>query len=84
MDIDQARDFLRENHRAVLATRRRAGGVQLSPVTAALDGGGRAVISATETRRIAGEHPDWERYRRAMELERRVLIRVSIDRAGPG
>jgi PPOX class probable F420-dependent enzyme len=34
-------------------------------------------------RRISGEHPDWEEYRAAMERERRVLIRVSVERAGP-
>jgi hypothetical protein len=32
---------------------------------------------------IAGEHPDWNDYRRAMERERRVLLRISIDSAGP-
>jgi PPOX class probable F420-dependent enzyme len=32
---------------------------------------------------IAGEHPDWDDYRRAMERERRVLLRISIDSAGP-
>ena len=34
-------------------------------------------------RRGAGEHPDWDEYRAAMEKERRVLLRVTIDRAGP-
>jgi len=34
-------------------------------------------------RRISGEHPDWDDYRRAMEQQRRVLVRVSIDTAGP-
>ena len=34
-------------------------------------------------RRISGEHPDWDEYRRAMEQERRVLVRVSIDKVGP-
>ena len=34
-------------------------------------------------RRVAGEHPDWADYRRAMERERRVLLRISIDSAGP-
>ena len=34
-------------------------------------------------RRTGGEHPDWAEYRAAMERERRVIIRVSIDRAGP-
>jgi PPOX class probable F420-dependent enzyme len=34
-------------------------------------------------RRAAGEHPDWDDYRAAMERERRVLLRVTIERAGP-
>ena len=34
-------------------------------------------------RRISGEHPDWDDYRRAMERERRVLIRVPLERVGP-
>lgn len=34
-------------------------------------------------RRVSGEHPDWDDYRRAMERERRVLVRISIEQAGP-
>jgi len=34
-------------------------------------------------RRISGEHPDWDEYRAAMEQQKRVLIRLTIDRAGP-
>jgi PPOX class probable F420-dependent enzyme len=34
-------------------------------------------------RRISGEHPDWDEYRRAMEQQRRVLLRISIDAVGP-
>jgi PPOX class probable F420-dependent enzyme len=34
-------------------------------------------------RRLAGEHDDWDEYRQAMERERRVLLRISIDKAGP-
>jgi PPOX class probable F420-dependent enzyme len=34
-------------------------------------------------RGISGEHPDWDDYRRAMEQQRRVLVRVSIDTVGP-
>jgi PPOX class probable F420-dependent enzyme len=34
-------------------------------------------------RRISGEHPDWDDYRRAMEEDRRVLIRISIAKVGP-
>jgi PPOX class probable F420-dependent enzyme len=32
---------------------------------------------------VAGEHPDWDDYRRAMVREKRVLIRIQIDRVGP-
>ena len=132
MDIEQAQDFLRTHHRAVLATRRSSGEPQLSPVAVAVDGDGRAVISTRETamktanlrrdahaslcvmsdgfygdwiqidgaveivslpdamemlveyyRQVAGEHPDWDDYRAAMERERRVLVRLHIERAGP-
>ena len=33
-------------------------------------------------RTTAGEHPDWDDYRSAMERDRRVLIRIPIERAG--
>lgn len=48
MNVDQARDFLRQNHRAVVATMRADGGVQMSPVLISLDSDGRAVVSTTE------------------------------------
>lgn len=132
MDIDKARAFMQQNRRAVLATRKRSGEMQLSPVLAGVDAEGRAIISSRETaykvrnlrrdpaaslcvipdgffgqwiqvdgtaeivslpeamellvdyyRRTAGEHTDWDDYRRAMERERRVLVRVTIQRAGP-
>jgi PPOX class probable F420-dependent enzyme len=34
-------------------------------------------------RGISGEHPDWDDYRRAMRQQRRVLLRIAIDRVGP-
>ena len=132
MDLDAARDFLRDHHRAVLATLRRDGRPQMSPVACAVDDEGRAVVSTRETamkvanlrreprvslivvseewygdwvqldgtadivslpeamellvdyyRRVAGEHPDWDEYRAAMEQERRVVVRVTLERAGP-
>jgi PPOX class probable F420-dependent enzyme len=46
---DEARDFLRVNHRAVLATARADGRPQLSPVTCGLDEAGRVIISTRET-----------------------------------
>lgn len=34
-------------------------------------------------RRISGEHPDWDDYRAAMESQQRVLLRVTLTKAGP-
>lgn len=34
-------------------------------------------------RSIAGEHPDWSEFRQKMLEERRVLLRIRIERAGP-
>lgn len=34
-------------------------------------------------RRVAGEHPDWDEYRAAMQRDRRVLLRIRVDRVGP-
>ena len=34
-------------------------------------------------RTLSGEHPDWDEYRRAMETERRAILAVTIERAGP-
>jgi len=132
MDLDAARDFLRNNHRAVITSRRANGDPQLSPVMCGIDAAGRIVVSTRETalkvknlrrdpraslcvlndgffgdwiqvdgtaeivslpeamdllieyyRSLAGEHPDWDEYRAAMEQERRVLVRIDIERAGP-
>jgi PPOX class probable F420-dependent enzyme len=49
-DIDEARRFLAENHHGVLATYRRDGKVQQSPVSAGIDAAGRVIISVTEDR----------------------------------
>ncbi len=132
MDADEARAVIRTQHNAVLATTRRDGTPQMTPVGAAVDAEGRVVISSRETaykvanlrrdprawvcvlpdgffgrwvqvdgdveilslpeameplvdyyRRTGGEHPDWDDYRAAMERDRRLLIRVTITRAGP-
>ncbi len=132
MDLAAARQFLATHHCAVLATRRRDGRLQMSPVTVGVDAAGHVIVSSRETayktrhlrrdpraslcvfrdefygpwvqidgtaevvslpdameplvdyyRRIAGEHSDWNDYRRAMERDRRVLLRISIDSAGP-
>lgn len=132
MDLEAARDFIRNNHRAVLMTTRANGDPQLSPVVCGVDADGRVAVSTRETalkvknlrrnprawlcvlndgffgdwvqvdgtaeivslpdamellveyyRSLAGEHPDWDEYRAAMERERRVLVRIELDRAGP-
>ena len=132
MDLDAARDFLRTHHRSVLATTRRDGRPQLSPVAHGVGDDGRVLVSSREPaykvrnvrrnpavslmalsegwygewiqvdgtadivslpdamellvdyyRRVAGEHPDWSEYRRAMVDEKRCVIRITIERAGP-
>ncbi|MCA9875393.1 MAG: PPOX class F420-dependent oxidoreductase [Anaerolineales bacterium] len=49
MDIEKAREFIRENHRGVLTTFRQDGRVQMSPVLVGIDEAGLAVISSRET-----------------------------------
>jgi PPOX class probable F420-dependent enzyme len=49
MDLDVAREFLHAHHRAVLATFRRDGRPQLSPIACACDEKGRVLISTRET-----------------------------------
>jgi PPOX class probable F420-dependent enzyme len=34
-------------------------------------------------RHVSGEHPDWDDYRAAMIRDRRVIVRITITRAGP-
>jgi PPOX class probable F420-dependent enzyme len=34
-------------------------------------------------RRVAGEHPDWDDYRAAMEREQRLIIRITPEGVGP-
>ena len=135
--LQDALEFIREHHRAVLVTTRGDGRPQVSPVTCAVDGDGpneanKVVVSTRETamktknlrrapeatlcvvtdeffgpwvyvtgpaeivslpeameglvgyyRSVAGEHPDWDDYRAAMEREKRVLLRVTVEDAGP-
>jgi PPOX class probable F420-dependent enzyme len=132
MDLDEAREVVRQQARAVLATMRADGTPQMSPVLVAVDDAGHVLVSTRETalkvrnlrrdprlwlcvlpdgffgrwvqgegtaeivslpdamedlvdyyRRVSGEHENWADYRAAMERERRVLLRVTITRAGP-
>lgn len=49
MDVDEVLQFARSSHHAVLATRRRDGGLQLSPVAVTADDDQTLVISSSET-----------------------------------
>lgn len=49
IEIDHAKQFLTKHHWGILATRRKTGQLQMSPVTVGLDSEGRAVISSRET-----------------------------------
>ena len=49
MELQRAKEFLINNHLGVLATRRKNGNLQMSPVTCGLDADGRAIISSRET-----------------------------------
>ena len=132
MDLTEAVAFARTNHRSVLATFKRDGTVQQSPVVHGVDDDGRVLISTREPamkvanvrrdprvalcvlndgffgawaqisgsvevvslpeamplleqvyRTVAGEHRDWEDFRRAMVSERRVVLRITPTSAGP-
>jgi PPOX class probable F420-dependent enzyme len=49
MDIEEARDVIRTQHRAVMGTLRRDGTPSLTPVTVGLDDEGRVTISSRQT-----------------------------------
>jgi PPOX class probable F420-dependent enzyme len=49
MEMDPAKEFLKKNHWGVLATRRKDGQLQMSPITVGLDSQGHAIISSRET-----------------------------------
>ena len=49
MNRDDAREFVRDNHRAVLVTRKASDGLQTSPIIVGIDGDGYAVVSSRET-----------------------------------
>jgi PPOX class probable F420-dependent enzyme len=132
MDLEKARKFVKENPRAIMATRRKDGSPQMSPVVVAVADEGHLMISSRETayktknirrdrgvslcfinpnffgewiqvdgtaeivslpdamellvdyyRRLSGEHEDWDDYRAAMTKDKRLIVRVTVERAGP-
>lgn len=54
------------------------GDAELTPPAAAPDDPTVSALVALY-RNIAGEHPDWDEYRRAMVADRRVLVRLPIS-----
>jgi|SRR5690242_19038101 len=133
VDTAIAKQFLSANHCAVVGARKKDGTVQMTPVTAGLDGHGRAIISSRESaykvrnlrrdprvslcvftsafhgggwvqingraeiislpaaletlkylqRQVYGEHQDWAAFEERMIRERRVIISIQIETAGP-
>ena len=132
LTVEEVREFVRVHHRGVLATTRRDGAPQMSPMLVGVDEDGTLILSTRQTamktahirragraavcvfvdeffgrwvhaegsasveslpaamealvryyRLVAGEHPDWDDYRTAMQREQRVLIRIQIERVGP-
>ncbi|MBO0815163.1 MAG: PPOX class F420-dependent oxidoreductase [Actinobacteria bacterium] len=53
------------------------GDVEIIPLPDAMD------LLIEYYRRISGEHPDWDDYRAAMVRDKRVIVRITITRAGP-
>jgi PPOX class probable F420-dependent enzyme len=49
MDLDKARSFVRDHHRAILTTTREDGSPQMSPVAVAVDDHGYLVVSTRQT-----------------------------------
>ena len=55
------------------------GTAQLTPVAADADDA--TVEELIDVyRRIAGEHPDWDEYREAMVADRRLVVRIPVER----
>ena len=69
MDLDDARTFLREHHRGILATFRTNGRPQMSPVAVGVDTHGRAIVSTRE----------WAFKVRAVRRDPRVSMCVTSD-----
>src|SRR5438270_4607748 len=49
VEIERAKERLQNHHWGILATRRKNGNLQMSPVTVGLDSAGKAIISSRET-----------------------------------
>jgi len=57
--------------------------VQLDGDAEVIDGPAAVEPLVDYYRAVAGEHPDWDEYRRAMRDQKRCLLRVIVRRWGP-
>lgn len=133
MQIADAQNFLKTNHRACISVRQPDGWPQMTFVTPGIDEQGRVIITSRGTtykvkhlrrdprvsmlifgeqysgskfvqihgtaeiidlpaamdtliywhKQVRGEHKDWEAYKKQMQEEKRVIIRVNIEKVGP-
>lgn len=133
MDIADAQNFLKKNHRACIAVRQKDGWPQMTLVTPGIDAQGRIIITsrgstykikhirrdprvsmlifgeqysgskfvqvhgtaeiieqpeALDTlvywyKQARGEHKNWEEYKKQMADEKRVILRIAIEKVGP-
>ena len=133
MDLETARKFLQENHRACIAVRQKDGWPQMTLVTPGIDTQGRVIMTSRGTtykvkhirrdprvsmlifgeqysgskfvqihgsaeivdqpeamdtlvywyKQVRGEHKNWDEYKKQMQDEKRVIIRVTIEKVGP-
>jgi PPOX class probable F420-dependent enzyme len=133
MDLETARKFLQENHRACIAVRQKDGWPQMTLVTPGIDPQGRVIMTSRGTtykvkhirrdprvsmlifgeqysgskfvqihgtaeiidqpeamdtlvywyKQVRGEHKNWDDYKKQMADEKRVIIRVNIEKVGP-
>lgn len=133
MEIADAQNFMKGNHRACIAVRQKDDWPQMTFVTPGIDPQGRVIITSRGTtykikhirrdprvsmlifgeqysgskfvqihgtaeiielpeamdtlifwyKQIRGEHKNWDDYRKQMHDEKRVIIRVNIEKVGP-
>ena len=133
MEIADAQEFLKNNHRGVLVARKKDGSLQMTLVSPVIDAEGKVIITSRETtfkvknikrnpqisllvygeqfngskyiqidghaeviphpqamdivldwhRQIRGVPANWDEIRKKTKAERRIAMRVTIERVGP-
>ena len=133
MQIADAQNFLKNNHRACIAVRQKDGWPQMTFVSPGIDEQGRVIITSRGStykvknirrdprvsmlifgeqfsgskfvqihgtaeiidlpaamdilmywyKQVRGEHKNWDDYKKEMQDQKRVVIRVNIEKVGP-